>query len=80
MTLHFLEWDNGLEYDDHSCELLGVYSSPEEREKARARYLQEKDRWPLSSSDRGEFREWEWPLDADILLPGPVQSGCQEKS
>jgi hypothetical protein len=64
VTLYFLVWDNGLEFDDHETALLGVYATKQQREQAREHY-RGADCWPFNSE--GCFEESEIETDAHLV-------------
>lgn len=70
--VYLLEWDNGLDYDDHRVTLLGIYSSPEKMAEAReafeAKWFTDGLRcWPFN--DDGCFKASAAPLDTDLTKP-----------
>lgn len=67
MTLYLLEWDNGLEDEDHSVALLGIYLSKEERDAAKARYDGYPDQWPFYGRLDGNYVEYAITANTDIV-------------
>lgn len=65
MTLYLLEWDNGLEYADHECTLLGIYSTEDHRRAAREYYVANcSKKWPFNHD--GAFLEWEVEMNKEF--------------
>ena len=62
MTLYFLEWDNGLSYDDNEVYLMGVYTSAENRANGKSR-LDGRKCYPFN--EEGEWVESEAEADTE---------------
>jgi len=77
MMLYMLEWYNGLEFDDADVTLIGVYTSAEAREAAKARYEATTMEYAPFCLHRKHRQEGRWigseiEADADLVpvFPG----------